>query len=321
MTSKEKYLICEKTWEDLPVFLQSWWLDIVCQKEWKVFLFEKKNKVLAAFPYYKHKKYGFTSVIPPLLTPVCGCYMDYSLCKNNIEKYSLENNSSLCFARHTDKYRPANFIYALRPENFFSLGFYWQNFDTSVRYTYRIEIIDENTCFNSFHKSLRKSIRDAEKSLTFSENHTDIKNIYSLLEQTYKRQKISVPYDFSLFKQIVEISQNRNQGKLFVAKDKNEHINGAIFIVWDKNICYNLIGGISQDSLQNDVMAFLTWNAVKYCYNHLGIKTFDMEGSMIKGVEHHFRLYNPTRHPYLVISKEYSKLYKFLTNIKKFFQP
>lgn len=312
MTSKEKYLLLE---DKLPIFLQPWWLDIVCQKEWEVFLYEKKDVVLSAFPYYKHKKIGFTSIIPPLLTPMCGCYIDYSNCKNNIEKYSLENNACLAFAEEVAEQRVANFVYTLAPECFFSMGFYWKQINSSLRYTYRIENLEIDTCFKNFHKSLRKSIRDAEKKLTFSEDYGSIREIYSLLTQTYNRQKTSIPYSFELFSKIVETATKKNQGKLFVAKDKKHHINGTIFIVWDKNICYNLIGGISNDSLQNDVMAFLTWNAIKYaCF--LGLRTFDMEGSMIKGVEHHFRLYNPKRIPYIVLTKEYSKLYGLIKKIK-----
>lgn len=312
MTSKEKYLLLE---DKLPVFLQPWWLDIVCQKEWEVFLYEKKDVVLSAFPYYKHKKIGFTSIIPPLLTPMCGCYMDYSNCKNNIEKYSLENNACLAFAEKVAEQRLANFVYTLAPECFFSMGFYWKQINSSLRYTYRIEGLEIDTCFKNFHKSLRKSIRDAEKKLTFSEDYGSLREIYSLLTQTYSRQKISIPYSFELFSEIVATATKKNQGKLFVAKDEKQHVNGAIFIVWDKNICYNLIGGISNESLQNDVMAFLTWNAIKYACS-LGLKTFDMEGSMIKGVEHHFRLYNPKRVPYIVLTKEYSKLYGLIKKIK-----
>ncbi len=312
MTSKEKYLLLE---DKLPIFLQPWWLDIVCQREWEVFLYEKKNNVLVAFPYYKHKKIGFTSIIPPLLTPMCGCYIDYSNCKNNIEKYSLENNACLAFAEFVEKQRMANFVYTLAPECFFSMGFYWKQINASLHYTYRIENLEIDTCFKNFHKSLRKSIRDAEKKLTFSEDYGSIREVYSLLTQTYKRQKTSIPYSLDLFSKIVETATKKNQGKLFVAKDENQHINGTIFIVWDKNICYNLIGGIGNDSLQNDVMAFLTWNAIKYTCS-LGIKTFDMEGSMIKGVEHHFRLYNPKRVPYIVLTKEYSKLYRLIKKMR-----
>ncbi|MDO5760197.1 MAG: GNAT family N-acetyltransferase [Bacteroidota bacterium] len=316
MTSKEKYLLLEQ--EDLPVFLQSWWLDIVCGEQWEVFLYESKGNILAAFPFFRYKNYGFLSIIPPLLTPVCGCYINYKYCKNNIERYSLENNSTLAFAKFIDEQKPANFVYTLSPENFFSMGFYWQKFQTSVRYTYRIDNLDANLCFKNFHKSLRKSIRDAEKKLSFSENYNSTEEIYNLLKQTYIRQKTSIPYSFNIFNNIVKEATNRNQGKLFVAKDNNQHINGAIFILWDKNTCYNLIGGIANDSLQNDVMAFLTWNAIKYACT-LGVKVFDMEGSMIKGVEHHFRLYNTKRVSYLVINKEYSLLYKCLRKIKNNF--
>ncbi|MBR1769674.1 MAG: GNAT family N-acetyltransferase [Bacteroidales bacterium] len=316
MTDKEKYEVLEKENNCLPVFLQTWWLDIVCNKSWNVFLEEKKGRILYAFPYFVCKKKIFTSVIPPLLSPCCGAYIDYSDCKSLSEQYSLENRASENFAAFIKKLNLDNFVYTLRPESFFSMGFYWLGFTSKVRYTFRIDISEKDLFFKNFHKALRKSIKDASKILTFSYAEGETLTAYNILKQTYDRQKTEIPYTFTLFDNLVKSAEERKQGKLFFAKDQSEKINGVIFIVWDKTIAYNLIGGIADDCLQNDVMAFLTYNAMLYC-NDLGLKIFDMEGSMIKGVEHHFRLYNGKRYPYLEISKKPSVFFSLARGIKK----
>lgn len=316
MTNKEKYILLEKQ-KGLPIFMQSWWLDMVCNNSWDVFLVEEDN-ILAAFPYYIHKNRFFTSIIPPKLTPICGCYVDYSSCNRISERYSLENRVTEEFALFIDSVKPSLFSYTLKPEDFFCMGFHWNKFSNTVRYTYRVDVSDIDKCFGSFVPVMRKNIRRAERLLHVESEKFNLPQIYDLLKQTYAKQKIAIPYSFAVFENIVTESLRYNQGRLLIAKDEQDNINGVLFIVWDDNICYNLISGIDFRFEKNKVMAYLTWKAMQYAHS-LNLKTFDMEGSMLKNIEHYFRFFSGTRTPYLVITKEYSKLYSLLRRIKNSF--
>lgn len=317
MANREKYILLEKQ-KGLPIFMQSWWLDMVCKNSWDVFLVEEDDNILAAFPYYIHKNKFFTSIIPPELTPVCGCYVDYSFCNRISERYSLENRITEEFALFIDSLKPSFFSYTLRPEDFFCMGFHWHKFSNTVRYTYRVDVSDIDNCFESFVPVMRKNIRRAERLLHTEYDNFNLIQIYSLLKQTYSKQNIEIPYSFLTFKDIVNKSIQQNQGKLLIAKDEKDNVNGVLFIVWDDNICYNLISGIDFRFEKNKVMAYLTWKAMQYAHS-LNLKTFDMEGSMLKNIEHYFRFFSGTRTPYLVITKEYSKLYSLLRKIKNSF--
>lgn len=318
MTNKEKYILLEKQNKDLPVFMQSWWLDMVTNESWDIFLVEEDNNILAAFPYYVHKNKFFTSIIPPKLTPVCGCYVDYSYCNRISERYSLENRITEEFALFIDSLKPSFFSYALRPEDFFCMGFHWHKFSNTVRYTYRVDVSDIDKCFDSFVPVMRKNIRRAERLLHTESDKFNLTQIYDLLQQTYIKQKTIIPYSFATFENIVSQSIQHNQGKLLIAKDEKENINGVLFIVWDNNICYNLISGIDSKFEKNKVMAYLTWKAMQHAHS-LNLKTFDMEGSMLKNIEHYFRFFSGTRTPYLCITKEYSLFYSLLRRIKRSF--
>ena len=59
MTAKEEYIILSKNNNDIPVFMQPWWLDTVTKKNWDVFLYKKKDNIIAAMPYYIVKKLFF----------------------------------------------------------------------------------------------------------------------------------------------------------------------------------------------------------------------------------------------------------------------
>ncbi len=318
MTNKEKYILLEKQNKDLPVFMQSWWLDMVTNESWDVFVVEEDNNILAAFPYYVHKNKGFTLIVQPKLTPISGCYVDYSSCNRLSERYSLENKITEKFATFIDSLKPSFFSYTLRPEDFFCMGFYWNNFPNTVRYTYRVDVSDIDKCFDSFVPVMRKNIRRAERLLHTESDKFNLTQIYDLLQRTYIKQKTKIPYSFTTFENIVSQSIQRNQGRLLIAKDEKENINGVLFIVWDNNICYNLISGIDSRFEKNKVMAYLTWKAMQHAHS-LNLRTFDMEGSMLKNIEHYFRFFSGTRTPYLCITKEYSLFYSLLRRIKRSF--
>ncbi|MBQ9253852.1 MAG: GNAT family N-acetyltransferase [Bacteroidales bacterium] len=316
MTNKQKYIALIKE-NKVNLFIQDWWLDIVCNEDWDVFLYEQEGKILAAFPYNIHKTTGFKTIVPAVLTPISGMFIDYSFCNKLSEQYSLENKSTEAFAEFLNKEKLAYFHYHLSPKNFFWLGFYWKGFSSTVHYTYKVNVENIEECFHSFLPVMRKNIRRAERKFHIETSDFDLKDIYdNILCSTYKKQKIQTPYSFPVFKQIVEESYKRNQGLLLVAKDSEEKTMGVLFIAWDNETCYNLISGFTNSNEQNYAMSLLTWQAMKHT-NALGLKDFDMEGSMIKNIEHYFRFFSGKRTPYLIIEKRYSKIFFLLKRIKK----
>ena len=316
MTNKQKYIQLLKE-HDVHIFMQDWWLDSVCSKDWDVFLYKKDGKILAALPYNINKTFGFTTIIPALLSPISGMFIDYSDCGRLSEKYSLENTVMEAFAEFIDKTKPAYFNYQLAPENFFWTGMYWHGFNATVHYTYKVDISDMEQCFANFLPVMRKNLRRAERLLTIETENICLKDIYNdLLLTTYKKQGTKIPYSFEIFEKIVLACEKNGSGKLFVAKDSQQKAMGTLLIVWDKTTCYNLVSGMLETKEQNYAVSFLTYKAMQYA-NALGIKDFDMEGSMLRNIEHYFRFFSGTRTPYLIIEKKYSKTFQFLKKLKR----
>lgn len=316
MTNKEKYnLFLSSNKENIPIFMQSWWLDVVCEKNWDVLLMENEDEIVAAMPYCMKKRYNMKTIMPPMLTPFCGIYIKKEKEGDLMSYYSFENKVMEEFAKKINDLHLAFFAYTFSPTLLSYLGFYWQGFSATIRYTYKVNIENIEDCFNSFDRKKRGHIRKAEKLITVSTQDYDLKEIYSILQETYTKQKTTIPYSFSFFERLVNESIKRNCGKLFIAKDDEENINAVLFIVWDNLTCYNLIAGSKEKYKANDAISLLVFCAMKYA-NSLNIKDYDMEGSMIKGVERYFREFNGKQTPYLFISKYYSSFYKILRKIK-----
>jgi len=70
---KEKYISLTTTHEDIPIFMQPWWLDAVVENDaWDVILIEEARTMSACFVYMVKRKGPFKAVGMPGLTPFLG---------------------------------------------------------------------------------------------------------------------------------------------------------------------------------------------------------------------------------------------------------
>ena len=88
----------------------------------------------------------------------------------------------------------------------------------------------------------------------------------------------------------------------------------AIYIVWDANSAYYLLGGSDPNFRSSGANSLLLWEAIKFASGVT--KRFDFEGSMIEPIERYFRGFGATQKPYLSISKTTLR-YRTYTQIRK----
>jgi len=76
--NKQKYTEFAKK-ENLPIFMQPFWLDSLCEDEmeWDVILYEKGGEIWGSFVYVMKKKYGFTLITMPKVTQILEPYIKY----------------------------------------------------------------------------------------------------------------------------------------------------------------------------------------------------------------------------------------------------
>ena len=72
--------------------------------------------------------------------------------------------------------------------------------------------------------------------------------------------------------------------------------------MFDTNTCYYLLGGVNKQSGVQGVNNLLVQKSIEKAKD-LGCKTFDFEGSMLKGVEKFFRSFGPELVPYFTVNK------------------
>jgi len=315
-TNKERYRILCNDRNDIPLFMQAWWMDAVCkQEEWDVILYEEKEIIVGALPYLLICKYGFKIIIQPQLSQYNGIWINYPENSNLSKIYSFEkevmNNLIDQLEQLNIHYYEQNFHYSVTNWQ----PFYWKGYKQSTRYSYQLKnIVDTDKIFSNFHLFKKKHIVKAQKKLKVDYN-LSVEDFYSFQTMSLSVKGHKNYCSEIFFKKMAESAIERNQGAVIAIRDNENNIHSAMFVVWDKMSAYYLVSAINPTYKSSGASILMVWEAILFLSNKT--KTFDFEGSMIEGVAKANQEFGAEQIPYFTISKSNSALFSFLLKINK----
>lgn len=309
MYNKEKYIrFCEKETE-LPVFHQPNWLDAVCdgRDNWNVVLLEKNDEVIASLPlFYKKKKI----MGQPPLTPYLGPYIKFPEDQKSVTKYRYERDVLEALAERIPRFKYLKMHFLPERKNW--LPFYWHGFSETTRYTFICNNLKKQLSLDEMKGSIRRQIKKASKSVQveFSE---DIERFYQINKLSFERQQMNIPYTLSFLKRLDRAV--KDQRAILFGKDNQQNIHAAIYILWDNNRAYYLMGGLNPDFQNSGAKPLLFWEAINYVSSF--VSEFDFEGSMIRSIENFFSSFGATQVPYHCVYKDNRSIpIRLLSNLK-----
>lgn len=311
--TKEKYRSFCRT-EDLPVFLQDWWLDTVCGDHWDVVVIEQSNEIVGVMPYHISSKAGMKLLNMPLLTSFLGPWIRYPQGQKYASRISHETDvlkkiveqlPAFAFFRQRFHYSITNW-----------LPFYWAGFEQTTRYSYMIELNDIERTFNELKSSVRGKIRKAEELVSVTDGRS-VEDFYKLFSQTFERQRLKPPVSLDYLKKIDAALTLRNQRKIFFAVDPQGRIHSALYLIWDNASAYVHMIGENPELRNSGAGSLLIWKAIQYTKNTLRLNTFDFLGSMIEPVETVRRAFGARQVPYFQLKKVNSFPLKLFFFFKK----
>lgn len=309
--NKEKRLkynaFCEKA--ELPVFVRDWYMDDACRDGiWDVIFEEEKGEVIAVWPYFLKRKYGFVYMAMPPFVRYLGPFL--------LPEYNSLKDQHRIFASLESRLpKVHSFNQSFDPSVTNWLPFYWKGYKQNTRYTYRLNIENLETVFQNFEKDIRKKIRKASKQLHITEEGT-IDQFYEVHKMTFDRQNIPIRYSKDFFSQHAEALTNNTECKWFFAKDEQEQIHAVSCLVKDGEMAYYHLSGGNPDLRNSGAGILLMWHIIQYAKAKWDVNVFDFEGSMIKGVEQIWHRAGACQVPYFNIQKTNSKLFRILEMIK-----
>jgi lipid II:glycine glycyltransferase (peptidoglycan interpeptide bridge formation enzyme) len=296
------------------IFQQPWWLDTLAPGAWRESIVEKNGEVVARLPYVMKKKYGLTILTKPPLTQTLGVWIrPFEAKYTNQLSRQKELMETLIEQLPTYDYFLTAFHYSI--ENW--LPFFWQGFSQTTAYTYVIEdLSDLDKIWNDFRENIRREIRKAEKRVVVRTD-LDVEKFISINELTYKRQGQAFPYPVQVIRDINIACGKQNAKRMFFAEDVDGRIHAAIYVIWDHNSAYYLMGGGDPEVRNSGATSLLMWEAIKFASTVTN--KFDFEGSMIEPIEKFFRAFGAIQKPYFIVSRAGSKRMKLILTAQNTF--
>ncbi len=298
---KEQYRqLCRK--EQLPVFMQDWWMDIICgTANWDAALTkDKQGNIQAAIVFCVLKKRGFKMILRQPLTPFSGIWIKYpNAMHKTAKRYSFEHRITANLIQQIPPVSFLNLDFHYNYQN--ALAFHWADFKILTRYTYVLEdCSNPDLLFSNLKSEIRNGIKKA-RQLVQVENTNDLKFFYEINKATFAKQHMKVPYTYELLEKIDRTLTQKGMRKIYVAKDQHNNIHTAIYIIFDFDTAYYFMGGIHPDFTQTRAMVLLLWEAILEAGKR-GLK-FDFEGTMLQKVEPVFRSFGAIQKPYYRVEK------------------
>lgn len=297
---------------EIPLFLQSWWLDAVSTEgDWDVLIHYKNNCIAGVWVYYVTHKWGFRLIVQPHLTQMTGIWVNYSQCSGNQNRFNFEKEVltelSGLMKQIKFSYLDQNLFPSLR--NWLPL--YWDGFKQTTRYTYRIEnLTDIGLIEQSFKPSKRAHLRKAQQHFRVDFGMS-AENFFDLVEKRFtKRQQKMYFHSRSFFMNLYRSAIAAESGVILSVHNEEGIPCAAIFLVWDQNVCYNLMSMIHPEQRGSGASSLLFYEAIRFASTKS--KIFDFEGSMNRQIEQSFRELGGIQTPYFRIMKKQSMAFRLI---------
>ena len=313
MSYKEKYWeICESGEYYVPLFLQYWWMEAVCEgKQWDVALASDGDTVRGAMPFHVVSKYGFRFAVQPQLTQFSGLVYFYPENMSESHRLDFEKQVAGSLLRQIDDLRLHSFLQNFSPDITNWLPFYWAGYRQTTRYTYRIDDIrDPQKVFDGFDAEKRqRKIRRYENTtnVRFDISPRDFADFHTHYWNGKGKHDV---LDKRLIERVCTAAIDRGQGVIAALYDDNDDLLSARFVAYDSRCAYSLMSAHDNALHKNGHSETLFWELIKF----LSDKTvaFDFEGSMDEGIEFFYRSFGARQTPFFEISKSRNALIDFL---------
>ena len=262
--------------------------------------FTEDNKLMGGYYFLESKKFGLRHVKLPPYTPHCGFFFE-TLSSNRSAQLTTGKEAMQTMADQLKQLGAQICTLAFPPGISDMQPFIWNKFKVIPNYTYRINLQNDlNLIRGNFDTKTRNTLNKASKETSeIKENAVNGKQLFDFFSAHLKAAGANV-----YKKELGAILNNfANPGNSFYFASYLEGVLvAAVFCVYDSETAYYLLGAADRNKKNQGLNTLLLYKCIEKA-KLLGCKTFDFEGSMIKGVEKFFRGFGGELIPYYTINK------------------
>lgn len=309
MNDKDAYACLCRTESSIPIFSQPWWLDATAGADrWEVVLVEKGGRLLASLPYCRERRLGLTLLTQPPLTQTLGPWLA-------AEARRQEDLMQALLGR-----LPAYHHYA---QNWHYSQNAWLplcrgEFRQTTRYTYLLpELSDAGVLWGALQENIRREIRKAEQRFRLHvRDDLGIAEFLALQRLTFARQGLPPPHPGALMERLDSACLAHRARRIFIVEDDEGRRHAGIYLIWDENSAYYLLGGGDPTLRSSGATSLCMWEAIRFAATVT--RRFDFEGSMLEPVERFFRAFGAVQQPFQRITRTPSRLLRTALFVRHF---
>jgi len=294
------------------VFHYSWWLEAT-GSEFKILgCWDKDGRLIGGIPLPFKRKAGLILYHSPRLAPYLGPIFDLTAAEKNAERILIMRHFGEQLARAIHGFDFLSYTAGAAAPDL--QGFLWAGFRADLTYTFRIEggtTIDQ--AFQQISRTHRQKLN--KHAEYFIEAGEDVSALAMLSSQTFERQGIACPYSENYLRRLWQEVSKRGRGIVYTARGLDGRPAAALLIVSDHRTSYQIVSGMDMTMRGSPAGGLITWRAI--CDTLNAGRTYDFEGSRIRGVEQYYRRWGGQAHPVWHLKKTGSLrglLAKFVLN-------
>lgn len=308
MTNKELYTSFCQVSTEIPLFMQSWWMDAVCAgKEWDVLLaMDEAGEICAVLPFLLRARLRTRYIIMPQMTQIGGIWLREDVL--------------------TDAAKVATIVQDLEAQlRAMKLSYYYQHYPLQSpvpnvmqqlgykikkRITYRIEDLSNlDKVIEAFSKNKKRQL---QKALSLhADRSLDVESFYRFHADCLKERGKQISYTREFLLVMERKTSRYQQSQIMAIRNADNELLAAAFLVWDKHSMYYLIPCYSEKYKDTGASALLVLESIKLA-REVGV-AFDFEGSMIKGIANHYRQFGSKPTEYYSVEKYYHWWFRLAT--------
>lgn len=282
--NQQQYRQWAKNQKGLPFYLQCEWLDATCGSDhWDASLCLEGNEVIAALPFQISRKYGFTKSHTPDFLPYSGPWLaDTKKEKTHHQMAEFEGRMMHLLDRLKN-------LVDLRfsPEIPYGLPIVWSKFKHRLSYTYQLNYLSVNECFDQFNRTIRKHLNPPDAAVNPISGSAFLRFIDAHGQRYSLKQK-------QILQNIITTFESSDQLSILGAF-RNDACMAVLLAVESQNTGYLLSSAVDKSITDNMGFYRLVW---QYITDHPSISKLDFTGSSDIKIARSFRAFSANPVPY-----------------------
>ncbi|MDW7646083.1 MAG: GNAT family N-acetyltransferase [Desulfuromonadales bacterium] len=295
------------------IFCKSWWLDAVAPGGYSIMVAYRNGSLVGGIPLIQKRGrfargYGMpplTQTLGILLRPFDLAYTERISEEKRIIECLVDALGNLDFFGQNFHYNFQNWM-----------PFMWRGYRQTTRYTYVLENIkDTEQLWRGLAKNIRSDINKAYRlGLSLVEERSAPDVFWETYKSTFSRQNMEAPVQFPFFSRFDDKLGKLDKRRMFLVIDPQRRVHAGIYLVFDNNYAYYLMGGGNPELRNSGASAFGLFEGMKAVSSVAD--SFDFEGSVVKNIETFFRAFGGRQKPYFQISRQKTTGQKIRAGVK-----